>query len=579
MKTIEDYKFTVSLSSDKYFSKDICSACLGITKGTTSETKKKARENRRIRKENGYKTNSGIGFKETTTTINGLVDYLVHGGVYCNLFTPESTRKDNCFTMSEKTSDNFKGSYLITLDIDETNYPNVDEFVSKLKLVPSFWYTTYSNLQSGKGARFRIGYVLDNIIQGRYQYRYVADCLNKLVESWTGEEIHDKCNLSCSQYFNGTCIDNPDLICTYGTTNNIYSIYDFNATVEGFGEYLNNYCGYKTKDSKRTAEIKELLTKYYNVPEYVNPETGLEITIDENLVKDMTSLDWKEFTHYYSSRYEYFSRKEDKTWQEYEIEGEKVVYQQTSEDFLQIHFPKRGNKLHDGEERRKNLYRYTSLRRLINPSAKPELLLWCSYLDRAWYVDNSDGIVTVDELVKIVKSTLSKTIEELKEENKYILDKAKKNRPKFILHKDQENKTSVQRKLTGLWNMFEINKYYDKTKSVKENIELLKDKGIEVKRDSIYKYLNMFKIDKKGVKENKKLQEHIRLEELYNPELSINKNLEVLKGYGMKISKGKLVKWFKECYVPRPNKSYSWIENHYSEYLALITEKFYKVNN
>ena len=242
------YKFRESISIDAYSDKKISGAMIGSSKD---------KKNREIREEYGFSASKGVGFKEEECTIGSLYQAALSGRVFCHLFDPKETRTDSTFGSSQKTDSNFRGSYVIGIDIDKTSYRTAREFINTLQMKPSFWYSTYSNQLSGKGARFRMIYVFSELIENKFFFRYVASQLNSYIEKATGEKIEDDCNLRCSQYFNGTNIKAPNLIVEHGASNLVYDLADFDVTVTGFKGYLENNCGYKTNTHRE--EIKSLL--------------------------------------------------------------------------------------------------------------------------------------------------------------------------------------------------------------------------------------------------------------------------------------------------------------------------------
>ena len=162
------YRFTVSLSKEEYKDKKICKAMIGSLK---------TQNNRDIRKEYGFDSRKGISFIETELSSEELLNYLKSGRVFCHLFNPQARRKDNSFGSYEKRNSNFIGSYVVGVDIDKTNYKSVEDYVSKLSLKPTFWYTSYSS--SDTALKFRLIYVFDNLIENPYYFRFIAWCLNK----------------------------------------------------------------------------------------------------------------------------------------------------------------------------------------------------------------------------------------------------------------------------------------------------------------------------------------------------------------------------------------------------------------
>lgn len=83
-----------------------------------------------------------------------------------------------------------------------------------------------------------------------------------------------------------------------------------------------------------------------------------------------------------------------------------------------------------------------------------------------------------------------------------------------------------------------IEKYYDERLSKKENLEVLKAKGIEVGRASLYNYCK-----DKGISDRLGEDE---LRHLIDPMQTIIMNLETIKGKGYRISKDRISKILKE---------------------------------
>ena len=254
MLTNTDYKFKVSLSVDAYINKEISGAMIGSTKDES---------NRIIRKKYGYAANKGIGYKECEVTSNELLNYLTNGHVFCHLFNPTQFRKDGTFGSSQKKDDNFNGSWCIGVDIDSTSYSTITDYIDKLEFKPTFWYSSYSNTPNKP--KFRMVYVFDEFIEGKYFFRYCAWQLNSKIEIDTDEEIEDDCNLRCAQYFNGTNLNNPDLFVGCGISNNIYSFNDFAITESGYISFLKNRCFYKSKNKERDNEINNIIIEGFKI--------------------------------------------------------------------------------------------------------------------------------------------------------------------------------------------------------------------------------------------------------------------------------------------------------------------------
>ena len=195
------------------------------------------------------------------------------------------------------------------------------------------------------------------------------------------------------------------------------------------------------------------------------------------------------------------------------------------------------------------------LRRVINPDIDADTLLFNAYEDLHRFFENDsdkvDNIITVDDLVKNVNWSLSKSIEEIEESFSDNLKYLRSNRPKLI-YKFPKNTTRAQKNmLMKEVNWSVIKDYYDTTKSVKENLQILNGLGIKVKKSTLYNYC----------KENNisyNLDEDILRE--YDNSLSLRKNLELLKNKGYKISLGKLSNLISSVDVNTSTTYYSEME-------------------
>ena len=175
MDSSTNYKFNVSLSQERFTNKEISNAMISSVK--------KHPEYREIRRQYGFKFNRGISFQIQTVTCQELLDSLLEGHCFCHVFDvpPTRLRSDGTFGASCKTNDNFNYSQVIGIDIDHTGYSTAEQFIDKLTLKPSFYYTSYRNLVEGNGARFRLIYVFSNRIKSIYMFRFLAIKLKDMI--------------------------------------------------------------------------------------------------------------------------------------------------------------------------------------------------------------------------------------------------------------------------------------------------------------------------------------------------------------------------------------------------------------
>ena len=79
-----------------------------------------------------------------------------------------------------------------------------------------------------------------------------------------------------------------------------------------------------------------------------------------------------------------------------------------------------------------------------------------------------------------------------------------------------------------------IESLYNTRLSIQENLEVLRQNGIEVSDDTLYRYCKDRGIVYKLTDDD--------LRKLINPNLSVRKNLENIKGQGYKVSKDRIQK-------------------------------------
>lgn len=557
--TDDSYKFPVSLSLESYVDKKICNAMIGSTK---------KRENREIRKEYGFKANRGIGFIQQEVTCHSLLDSLLQGKVFCHLFNPKIKRKDGSFGSSQKKNENYCGSYVIGIDIDKTKYTSAKEFVDKLSLKPSFYYSSYSNMGyeedgSSKGARFRLIYVFSDLIANQYYFKFCATLLNRIIQSDTGEEIKDDCNVRCSQYFNGTNINDTNFTVEFGITNNIYSLSDIGVTEDRYIRFLENYAEYESIDNKHIGNILNILrsiTKYdyifdkkelkYYKNTTINDETEKrfnsqpkqEINFDVKCDIDPETLRYALFPRYINyilydwDKLDQEEFKKSSEWIEarrntkyiYRIEKDWIEnrYQiVTDEYFSLIYYPV---KVADGDKRRKKLFQRMCLRRVINPDITKDELVINTIIDILKFFDNSDNVLDSNFIRdNVIEAYYGLTHDEILEHNNDTIEYLKKiTRPKKGLIYRNKNEHTCETKYHLIDNI------YNPSLSVKENL-LVINKIISVKKTVIYDYL---KTRKPNLKEN---QEKM-IFDFIDPQLTIRKNREILKDKNIKCSDEKL---------------------------------------
>ena len=574
MNTNPNFSFIVSLSKEPYLNKQSTTAAIVGGK-----------EGRTMRKELGMKDKAC--FRSTATTPFGLLQSALSGYTFCAVFSdfpPNDpvkkityVRQDGYFTLSGKADEFFKESYCVGIDIDETQYQSVEQFIGKLQYKPTFWYTSYSHLQydastgKPKGLRFRLMYVFDQKIQNKYFFRYCSYKVHEMIEKSTNELIHDTCGLSCSQYFNGTNIFDKTLNVDYECTNIIYSLEDFKITTdskEEFIKFLDSNCMLKKVDQIQKKEMQLLKCSIMSkIQETTNTTQQQAVILSASdiseqtdshrdnirfnyfLVKDAESLDWSVFHDRYKHYYEYVFRTEREDWSSItDSLGNFIQFQYCDEDYLELKWiPK---KLKDGQHRKRTLFHRGWLRRIIKPSITPDELLYNLIFDRELFFDNSDDELNIYRLQEIVKDCFEYDIAYYKTQHENIyndtVDKCRKKQ--VIIHRTSKGRIRANSLMKELrWRI--LDEAYNKRLSVSENLQILNDSDFIISRSTLYNYCV-----NRGIVTKKKTEDKFnRFIQLHKDDLSCREEQKYLAEKGLQLSLGTVQTYRKRFELDVPN--------------------------
>lgn len=512
MMIFNNFSFTTNISVEAYSSKKEATACLS-REGAKAVGKNK------------------MAFREHTVTVPEFLEYATTGHAFCNLFNFNPDQKywmetstgqhflsypvykkganNGAMKLSFKSDIFFKGSQTVFVDIDKTRFLDVSDYISTLTLPPTCVYMSFSDNKDKGGMvsrRFRLVYVLDHIV-GRDELVKISQTITNQIVIDTVEPMEDDCGTRISQYMNGV-YGNSETYETY----RIYSVSDF------IGEDCVIVESPKIQDEDDEAP---------------------DIAFNVKMLEDMASYKYSKFMHYYSTQYRYFYRTEKPEW-----DG---IYQLTDENFLKLWHYK--EKQVDGQNRRRKLFKNACLRRLMYPETDADTLLFNLYVDLVRYFDNSDGVITLDTLVRKVKNAMKMTREQLEAYCASEIQYWKQHRPKFILMKGIRATQGLLKQKAQEIRYKEIDLQYDRCKSVRENAEAL-----ELPLRTLYRYCKARFINPNPNKHeteaqrraNKKMDKQQKInmfKDLYDPELSYEENQNILKDNGIELSRASFYNW------------------------------------
>lgn len=510
----EQFRFRINISRDYYEKKSDAIACLS-REGAKAIGKEK------------------MAFDEHNVTVSEFLNYALTGHAFCNLFsfdpnqqywiqtstglwskeTPVYRKGDNAGAMKlQFKNDNFfNGSQAVFVDVDYTRFQNVMDYLNTLTYRPTCVYMSYSDnvpKHSIVSRRFRMVYVMDKVLD-KDEFVSVATAINDQIVIDTAEPMEDDCGTRMSQYMNGVFGNKESYL-----TNIIYSVDDF------------------------PSSVPDVLILNENDSGQTNPG----IVFNDDLLRDMSSLDYKSFMHFYSTRYCYVYRTERPQW-------ETLGYQLTDDNYLQLWYYRETQT--DGMKRRRKLFKNACLRRLMYPDIDANTLLFNLYVDLVRFFDNSDGVITMDTLLRKVKNAMEMSLEQLVAYCDFEIRYWRENRPKYICQSGINTTMGVQSIIEKDIRWKEIDKSYNRLLSVKDNAELLNEPLSTLYRFCQENHIltnphkQRTKEKKRADKKMKKLEKKALFRKYYNPQNSLRKNQEMLEIYGVSLSKDTITKWAK----------------------------------
>ena len=529
------FTFTLNVSSEGYEKKTDAIACLS-SKGAEAIGRKK------------------MCFFEEIVSVDEFLDLAQSGHSFCALYRFEEGKKywysnkkgqkycgypyyqrdsktatKGGLKIDFKRDEYFSGSQVIFIDIDDTKYTDINEYISLLTFKPTMVYMSYSDGKEKGGKvsrRFHLCYVFDSILDSEY-FKYCSSTLSEALVRDTNEELEDKCGEKMSQYMNG-CFGNSE---NYKT----YHIYTINDIDNYYKEYNNNieYNNNRIEEDKTTT----LNIIWQKDQIEVEEEIKDEIQFDEILLNDWDRLDIEEFKKLPSwirllENTRHYYRVEKETW----IGG---LYQEIDDDYFRLFY--NFNRVQDGHGRRKDLFMRMCLRKLINPNITVEELVFNTILDIIRQYDNSDGLLNSDFIKRNVISCLDMTLEEIEEKYAGEIAYLKSLAPKRgIIYKDRKSHS----KETTYYILDEL---YDKNLSISENLEIINnDYEFIVSERTLYRY-----IEDREIKTDKEKLSDEDLMGLTDTSKSCIDNYKYIKSLGYKVGDKRYRRIYKDVVSKR----------------------------
>lgn len=434
-----------------------------------------------------------IQYTPQSVTIPQLDELQRQGKSFCYNFKEKD--ESGLITVHQKTLQGFDYTNAIFYDIDKMPI-TMEEYLSHCQFKPSLAYTTMSNgkvTDTGTFYGYRLLYVFDSsfssIDEFDKMYFAIAAVNGFRQQAYPDGTLYEFDYRKVNQQYYGGGIHSESL-----RSDIVYTVDDFSSYFTK-GEYLKQSLSLsvnkRKSPNKNNTKKKEEGITYYS-------------EMDNLFYKDYFTLSPTKFIESYSRTYYDNYTQSLATARTLSDDGRYWVY---PDDYVEV---KRNWKVIDGKRqvvkwkdgngRRKKLYVTAQIMKFNLPSISKEQLVFNLVYERFYYFDNSDNVLNNKTLIRIADNAL---------ENDFELSPCK--HPKFSVNKDywlrgdmtsNAAKNIIRKEL----KQKEVLSVYDFGLSVKENLKILKEKGMKVSRSYLFNLV-------KKVKENSPVENNIREEE------------------------------------------------------------------
>lgn len=459
--------------------------------------------------------------------------------------------KDSEFNRSNSyMKNNYKGTQFICVDVDSCNV-NPIEFVEGLKYKPTLLHTTFGNLTPQKQNKwcFHLFYIFDEVIKGEDNFRFVFD---KLTEDYS--DYVDNCAKDCHRVIFTSNKNLPNYICKdYGI---IYKVKDFLSTVvEEFVELDNffneNQVGKKIKDASILTTTNNIQATEKSFPKEKSDKISRnDWNLNEDFFTDLNTLKRSDFIDkYYSDRISSHTVITDEMIR-YTDNG--IIYADLRDvDWYEVPSKFRFNpttgkssisKVQNGN-RTKSLMFDCLMFLKCNPTISKEELVVALINEVYKYYNNTDKELSNYKVLGIAKYGWNLKdniqVEPLKKKFK-------------ILVSDSMKKITATGVINKLMKDEQIEENLDYTKTLEDNIKLMKENGIKITKNRLQQFLKDYEVT---LKTDKQIRNE-KIISLYreNPTLSSRKLETLCRENGINVTYKTIQGIIKENSIGKKNE-------------------------
>lgn len=416
-----------------------------------------------------------VRYKPQSITISDLERLQKEGKSFCYNFKDLSVTGE--VTSSEKTIDGFDYTNVIFYDIDKMPI-TMEEYIKPILFKPTLAYTTMSNGKDGKYG-YRLIYALEEPVQSTEDfdaiYYAIASANGFKQQKYEDGTKYEFDYRQVNQQYYGGGLNSE----TY-KTDFIYTHDDFSPFIEQGYEYKRVITGSKNKRSlsrKTSKDFPRQIIKREGdayCSEMENPFYQALFTLSPK--EFITTYDEMYLNEYISSLSSPLSLSADGKYWVYPDNFQEVKRQWTINDTGKRCI----RKWQVGSGRKKRMYITAQIMLFNSPNITREELIYNLAKERYYYYDNSDKNLNNDFLIQVADSAL---------QNEFTLSSCK--HPHFSVNKEYASamgmsankaKNHIRKELKEE----EVMALYDFGLSVKENLAIMKEKGIKVGKSYLY---------------------------------------------------------------------------------------------
>lgn len=407
-----------------------------------------------------------LQWKETTTTIDGLKNYILHNYAFCHCFK----HYGSTFTNSQKTQKNLKAANMVMLDLDAVKY-NVDDFwnlMQETEIAPNLVYTTKNNghCKTNKDRypnRYRCVYVLDKAIANASLYEDLVYAIKKEIAVYCDDNsvFNDNTDKDCSHFFAG----NNDA--TSYVNANAYALdffikrYDLGCPVpyiikQREEKVIKKGTGHFLKEEKEFND-----EAFGNAWQSDSDNIRLLYDFNEYHTYTTTQIEWNkdELYRFVDDMYVYDLQRR---WRKY-------TDPITDKEYSKI------IRYKYGEHRKRKIWSALLIRRLIDPTMTLEHLCYAAVYELYNFIDNTDSehYITRKHLKHIAEEILECDLDKYKDKYRhkklYMINKMERIKRGLTVTEVMKMANSEIKQKEYL----ELAKKYDNNLSVRKNAEIL----------------------------------------------------------------------------------------------------------